>query len=151
MPTSAASATTISKWRRTSIVGFPQSKSYGAASGQLRPHAGPSLERLWLRAAVPSDRNAVDQHVPHPGRLLRGQALGSRREVAHALDAAGAHGLRIEHTNVGPVAFAEVAAAHEAEEIGRLAGHLAYCLLERHERPLPHPGGQQVRVQRRVA
>ena len=38
----------------------------------------------------------------------------------------------IEHAHVGPVALAQVAAPHEAEHVGRLAGELAHRRLERH-------------------
>ena len=63
----------------------------------------------------------------------------------------GADRLRIEHAHVGPVALAQVAAAHEAEHVGRLAGQLAHRVLERHDLALAHPGAEQVGRQRRVA
>jgi hypothetical protein len=37
-------------------------------SGYLRPHAGPPFEGIDLRAAVATDRRAVDQYVPHAAR-----------------------------------------------------------------------------------
>ena len=57
----------------------------------------------------------------------------------------------IEHAHVGPVALAQVAAAHEAEHVGRLAGQLAHRVLERHDPALAHPRAEQVGGQRRVA
>ena len=118
-----------------------------AISGRM---PGRSSSDVELRP-VAADRRAVDQHVPHAGRLLGGEAFGVGREVAHALRGPGAHRLRIEDAHIGPVALAQVAAAHEAEHVGRLAGELAHRVLERHQLPLAHPCAEQVGGQRRVA
>ena len=86
-----------------------------------------------------------------PVGFLGGEPLGVGREVAHAAGRPGADGRRVEHAHVGPVAFAHVAAAVEAEHVGRFAGQLAYGVLERHDRSFAHPGAEQVGGQRRVA
>src|SRR4029453_12185958 len=67
-PPSAASETTgwwivAAPVLRAGRLRCPSTIVNSSRSGQLRPHTGPSLERVWLRAAVTSDRNAVDQHV----------------------------------------------------------------------------------------
>ena len=117
-----------------------------ASSGRVPGHSS----RIELRL-VAADRRAVHEHVPHAGRLLGGEALAVGREVAHAPRRAGPDRSRIEHAHVGPVALAEVAAPHEAEHVGRLAGELPHRLLDRHDLALAHPGAQQVGGQRRIA
>ena len=109
-------------------------------SGQ---HAGPAAEQVELLAVEP-DRRAVDEHVPHAGRLLGRETLGVGREVAHAAGRAGAHRVGIEHADVGPVALAQIAAAVEPEHVGRLARSACGPPLEREHRAVAHPRAEQI-------
>ena len=89
--------------------------------------------------------------MPHARRLFGGEPLGVGREVAHPARGTGADAVGVEHAHVGRVARAQVAAADEAEEVGRFAGHLAHGRLERHDLAVPDPCGEQIGEQRGVA
>src|SRR5262249_58670946 len=80
-----------------------------------------------------------------------GNALRAGWEAASAQQRAGAHGVRAEHAPVGPAPLAEVAAAHDPEDVGRLPGQLPHRPLEGHDLPLPYPGPEQVGREGRVA
>ena len=134
----------------------PTTATIGPGSARPRLHAisGCVPGRRPVESScdfVDPDRRAVDEHVPDAGGLLGGQALRVGGKVAHAARRPGADGGRIEDAHVGRVALAQVAAPHEAEHVGGLAGELAHRVLERHHLALAHPRAEQVGGERRVA
>src|SRR2546422_41738 len=128
----AAPMTLVSKIRRHVSASTSARRASGPMAGAYTRASMPPRP-LAAAATVDPDRRAVDEDVAHAAGLLRGQALGVGREVAHPSRRAGRHGLRVEDAHVGPGALSEIAAAHEAEDVGRLAGQLAHRPLERHE------------------
>ncbi len=83
--------------------------------------------------------------------FLGGEAFAVGGEVAHPPDGPGSDRRGIEHGEVGPPAFAHVAAVDEPEHVGGLAGELAHRAFDRHHLTVAHPPAEEVERQRSVA